>query len=90
MPRNGPKTPKIITSHDVREPLKQVLLALRDVIMFCPIAARIRRGFFTLGTDVDCPEMSQKSGFGTYLLESAPLYSQTHQPCSESLAACPS
>ena len=43
------KSQTIITSHDVLQPLKQVLLASRDVIIFSQIAARIRRGFFTWG-----------------------------------------
>ena len=41
--------PEIISVHDVWEPCKQVLLASRDVIIPSQFAARIRRGFFTLG-----------------------------------------
>ena len=43
------KTAEIVSVNDVWEPWKQALLASRDVIISSQFAARIRRGFFTLG-----------------------------------------
>ena len=48
-PKFGPKTPRIITSHDVLEPLKQVLSASRDVIISGQICGSKLQTFFTLG-----------------------------------------
>ena len=54
-PNFGQKTPKIISVHDVWEPWKQALLASRDVISSSQFAARICRGFFTLGDGCGLP-----------------------------------
>ena len=48
-PNFGKKTSEIISVRDAWEPWKQALLASRDVMISSQFAARIRRGFFTLG-----------------------------------------
>ena len=48
-PNFGQITPEFFSVHDVWEPWKQAFLASRDVIISSQFAARIRRGFFTLG-----------------------------------------
>ena len=48
-PKFGQKMRKMITSHDVLEPLKQVLSASRDVIISGQICGSNRGKFFTLG-----------------------------------------
>ena len=58
---NGQKKPKFITSHDGLEPLKQALLASRDVIIFSEIAARTRRGLFTVGDECWLPTVAVKN-----------------------------
>ena len=65
------KTPEIISVHDVWKPWKQALLASRDVIISSQFAARIRRGFFTLGDGCWLPSLPREGGgakgFGMYL-----------------------
>ena len=51
----NPKKPKMITSHDDLEPLKQALCALRDVTILSQIAARTCKLFFTLGDGCRLP-----------------------------------
>ena len=67
----------MITSHDVLEPLEQALLASRDVIICSQIAARTRRGFFTLGDGCWLPNhfLEFSSAFREFL---------NSQNCSES------
>ena len=48
-PKFGQKMPKIISLHDVLEPLKQALLASRDVIISSRICGSNLRKVFTLG-----------------------------------------
>ena len=65
------KTPEIISVHDVWEPWKQALLASRDVIISSQFAARIRRGFFTLGDGCWLPILTV---FGQMVVHSFALY----------------
>ena len=56
------KMPQIITSHDVFEPLKQVRVASRDVIIFSQICrSNEQRGFFTLGDGCSLPNVAHLS-----------------------------
>ena len=48
-PKFGQKMPKIISLHDVLEPLKQALLASRDVIISSQICGSNLQKVFTLG-----------------------------------------
>ena len=45
----GPKMPKLISLHDVLEPLRQALLASRDVIISSQICGSKLQKVFTLG-----------------------------------------
>ena len=62
-PNFGKKMPEFISVPDVWEPWKQALLASRDVIISSQFAARIRRGFFTLGDGCWLPKSSISENF---------------------------
>ena len=49
--------PKIISLHDVLEPLKQVLLASRDVVISSQICGSKFQSFFTLGDGCWLPKL---------------------------------
>ena len=63
-PKIHPKTPGIITPHGVLEPVKQALLALRDVMSVPQVAALTCRGFVTSGDGLQLPTLSWKSEEG--------------------------
>ena len=56
--------PKIISLHDVLEPLKQALLASRDVIISSQICGSKLQKVFTLGDGCWLPSFSVKKGGG--------------------------
>ena len=57
--------PKLITSHDVLEPLKQVLLASRDVIISGQKFGSKLQRFFTLGDGCWLPTLPPTRKFQT-------------------------
>ena len=56
-PKFGQKMPKIISLHDVLEPLKQALLASRDVIISSQICGSKLQKVFTLGDGCWLPSL---------------------------------
>ena len=62
-PRFGTKMPENITSHDVLKPSKQVLSALRDVIISDQICGSKLQRVFTLGDDTGCPSIIRNLTF---------------------------
>ena len=60
-PEFGKKNPKIITSHDVLEPLKQVVSASHDVIISGQICGLKLENVFTLGDACWLPSFVQRA-----------------------------
>ena len=62
-PNFGQKMPKIISLHDVLEPLKQALLASRDVIISSQICGSNLQKVFTLGDGCWLPNLWSCASF---------------------------